>query len=116
MINFIDVSGPVRVEDGIQSQQAEAGMTISRYGDKCVVATGSQGRAKMTVNGHLMELSGDSYFVVRPQGSRPHRVKTSSSDFKIIVGRIWAWTFKVVGGREGGDFDEKRNAVAGVRG
>jgi len=116
MIRFVDVSGPVRVEDGIQPRQAEAGMEISRYGDKCVIVTGDQGRAKFTVNGRQAEIQPNSYLAVRPQGSRSHRVKSTSSELKIVVGRIWSWLYETAGGRDEGEFDEGRNAVAGVRG
>ena len=117
MISFDDVSGPCIIEDGVQSRQAQAGMMISNYGDKCVVATGAGGRAKLTVHGgSQIDLTPNSYLVVRPQGSRPYRHKSSSSDLKIWVGRIWSTAFELFGGRPSVDIVEGSNAVAGVRG
>ena len=117
MISFDDVSGPCIIEDGIQSRQAQTGMTISNYGDKCVVATGEGGRARLRIHGSSpVNLPPNSYLVVRPQGARPYRHKTNSSDLKIWVGRIWATAFEVFGGRPSEDIVDGSNAVAGVRG
>lgn len=115
VIVFNDVSGPCLLEDGIQSRRAYSGMVISHYSEKCIVATGVNGRAKLTVNGHLIELPPESYLAVRPMGSRVFRHKSNTNSFMIWCGRIWATVMDVVGRP-----DEKEvnpgNAVAGVRG
>lgn len=116
MLVFQDVSGPCVIEDGVQSRMAEVGMSISNYGDKCVIATGNGGRAKLTINGHLIEIPPDSYLVVRPQGSRPYAHRSEGGDLKVWVGRVWSTVFEAMGGRASGDIVEGGNAVAGVRG
>jgi hypothetical protein len=116
MLKFVDVNGPCVIEDGVQSRMAEVGMTINNYGDKCVVTTGKGGRAKLEINGSLIDIPPDSYIVVRPQGSRPYKARSESGDLKVWAGRVWSTVFEVFGGRPSGDIVEGGNAVAGVRG
>jgi hypothetical protein len=116
MINISEASGPVRVEDGRQSIQAESGMTINNYGEKCVIATGDGGRATFSFNGHQIKLSPNQYFRVRPLGSRVFGFMPRSREMKIALGRLWSHIFEAVGGREDRDWIEGANDAPGVRG
>lgn len=111
MIAFKQVTGVVAVDDGWSSAQAFTGMQIGPSARTCVVVTMPGSKASIDVNGSNIELGAGSWLNVTSGIPRQARKATiGHSDWRTIVGRLWA---KVNGDPH---WDEDYDGGGGIRG